>query len=263
MTERFLVLTIVFNQGGRTADGDQETIRLAVAELDVGRAVHRLEGPMRPVGLRGRGGRAQFAVNVGEVGPLPLIPDPDEGRARHGLKTPLAAVPFRLDVDDRNRAGGLIVERRRAGVARGDAIGAAELELLDRGNRWQRGRGHWRGRRRRDRLHHAGRGRRELCGRCAADVDRHRLGRRGNGIEAFFRFVGHNPGMAGGRGLPQHTPRLDQTVEFAIAVGIDPVEAQPFGGGVAKRQFDGAAGLHRFQAALGAAVERLSRARRG
>ncbi|WP_431202248.1 hypothetical protein ACQ86E_24990 [Bradyrhizobium betae] len=136
--------------------------------------------------------------------------------------------------------------------------------MNDRG--WWRGLNNSRrrccGRSRRERLLRTGHWRRQLHGRDTADVDRHRIGSGRDGIEAFFRVVGHDPGMAARRRLLELVAGFHEADEFAIAARIDPVDAPAFGRSVAERQFDGAAGLRRFQAGLGAAIQRLSHAQR-
>ena len=132
MSVVFHVLAQVLDQCHRAIDRQQEATGFAVAELDEIGAIDRLERPLRLGRIGRRRHRPRLAVEIGEIILLPDILDPHEGRARHGLERPLRAVPFRLNGNDEDRPGRVVIENLGVVELRHQPIGASKLELLDR-----------------------------------------------------------------------------------------------------------------------------------
>ena len=75
----------------------------------------------------------------------------------------------------------------------------------------------------------AARRRRDDIGGSYADIDDQRVGRGHKGIKAFLDVVGDDPGMTGEGRLLERISRLDNAIEFPVAVLIHPVKAALLG----------------------------------
>ena len=98
------LLTERGHHGRGAVNVEQEAIAFAVTELHEVGAIDRLERPMRFGSCRRYRHRPRLAVVVSEIGALPLVLDPDERCAAHGLIGPLRAIPFRSCSGDIDRA---------------------------------------------------------------------------------------------------------------------------------------------------------------
>ena len=100
----------------------------------------------------------------------------------------------------------------------------------------------------------AARRRRDDSGNSFADIDDPRFGGSDESIETFLGIVGHDPGVVRHGRLPERVAGLDDAVEFAIAVLVDPVDAALLGRLVLKRKLGRHVRRRRFQHFFAAAV---------